>query len=231
MLSSPAPSLFSSAPAVTLMLTQVESNTNRRLNTSTKPPTLPKTRKRTNPSPPPDVDLMGLCKNGSVKETIELMSQGVPVGSDVFELVLDSCDDLELGKKVQQLLIRSPYYACASINSIQECFKHFKSIKNDYNLDPEIDHYLGVIDVLGKSGHLNEAFEFIENIPFEPTCEIWESLMNSAQIHGDIELEDRAMTFLQPSITLHKLPLLNQSVSNMLKGKKNKVYEYRNLEQ
>ncbi|CAI9286047.1 unnamed protein product [Lactuca saligna] len=73
--------------------------TNRRLNTSTKPPTLPKTQKRTNSSPPPDVDLMALCKNGSIKETIELMSQGVPAGSDVFELVLDSCDDLELGKK------------------------------------------------------------------------------------------------------------------------------------
>ncbi|CAH1424042.1 unnamed protein product [Lactuca virosa] len=117
MLSSPAPPLSSSAPAVALMLTSVESNTNRRLNTSIKPPTLPKTRKHTNPSPPPDVDLMALCKNGSIKETIELMSQGVPAGSDVFELVLDSCDDLELGKKVQQLLIRSPYYGFVNLNS------------------------------------------------------------------------------------------------------------------
>ncbi|XP_023744463.1 pentatricopeptide repeat-containing protein At2g15690, mitochondrial [Lactuca sativa] len=283
--------------------------TNRRLNTSTKPPPLPKNnskQKHTAPSPPPDVDLMKLCKNGSIKETIEFMSQGVPAGSDVFELVLDSCDDLELGKKVQQLLIRSPYYgfvnlnskliglyikcnsmrdarrvfdrmrerddlnlwhsmikgytdngepnaglllydqmkelgltpnketfllllsACAGVNSIQECFKHFKSMKNDYNLDPEIDHYLGVIDALGKSGHLNEAFEFIENIPIKPTYKIWESLMNSAQIHGDIDLEDRAMAFLQPSSVLHQIPLLNQSATNMLEGKKNKVYEYRN---
>ncbi|KAL4589547.1 hypothetical protein LXL04_002455 [Taraxacum kok-saghyz] len=282
--------------------------TNRRLSPSTKPPTLPKNnsnRKRTTPSPPPDVDLIARCKNGSIKEAIELMSQGVPAGSDVFELVLDSCDDLELGKKVQQLLIRSPYYgfvnlnskliemyikcnslrdarrvfdrmrerddlnlwhamingyidneepdaglllynqmkelgltpnketfrllfsACASINSVQQCFKLFKSMKNEYNLDPEIDHYLGVIDVLGKSGHLNEAFEFIENIPFKPTPEIWESLMNYSRIHGDTNLEDRAMAFLQPSIPSFNNPSFsNQSSSNMLEGK-NKVDLYR----
>ncbi|CAH1414969.1 unnamed protein product [Lactuca virosa] len=145
---------------------------------------------------------------------------------DAGLLLYDQMKDLGLTPNNETF--RLLFSACASVNSIQECFKHFKSMKNDYNLDPEIDHYFGVINVLGKSGHLNEAFEFIENIPFEPTFEIWESLMNSARIHGDIELKDRAMEFLQPSIALHKLHLLNQSASNMLEGKKNKIYEYRN---
>lgn len=117
MSSSVAPLMSSSAPAVGLMLTPVESNTNRRINTSTKLPTLPKTRNHTNISTPPGVDLMALCKNRLIKETIELISQGVPARSDVFELILELCDDLEPGKKVQHLLIRSPYYGFVNLNS------------------------------------------------------------------------------------------------------------------
>ncbi|KAI3814502.1 hypothetical protein L1987_14142 [Smallanthus sonchifolius] len=275
----------------------------------TNPPTLRKdktNRKPTTPSPPPDADLTTLCKNGSIKETIELMSQGVPTGYDVFEIVLDSCDDIEQGKKVQQLLIRSPYYGNVNLNSklvkmyvkcnsmrdarrvfdrmreredlalwhlmikgyvdngesdagfllynqmkelglipngetfrlvllacgdsVQESLKQFKSMKREYNLVPEIEHYLGVIDVLGKAGHLNEAMEFVEEIPFEPTVEMWESLMNYARIHGDIELQDRVEAVLVPSmVTLDKVPKGKQSLVNMLEGK-NKVNEYRNTD-
>ncbi|CAI9299430.1 unnamed protein product [Lactuca saligna] len=100
MLSSLAPTLSSSVPTVALMLTLVESNTNLRLNTSTKPPTLPKTRQGTNPSLPPDVDLMALWKNKSTKEIIELMSQGVPAGSDVFDLVGIRVTILNCGRRV-----------------------------------------------------------------------------------------------------------------------------------
>ncbi|XP_024979173.1 pentatricopeptide repeat-containing protein At2g15690, mitochondrial-like isoform X1 [Cynara cardunculus var. scolymus] len=287
--------------------------TNRRRNPSTIRPTLRRqnnlNQKLTTPSPP-DADLMSLCKNGLIKETIELMSQGVPAEYDVFEVVLDLCDDLELGKKVQQLLIRSPFYgdvklnsklvglyvkcssmrdarrvfdrmrerknltlwhlmingyvdnkepnaglllydqmkdlgltpneetfslvllACVGIDSVHECLLHFKTMKDKYNVVPKIEHYLRVIDVLGNAGHLNEAMELIENMPFEPTVEIWESLMNFARIHGDIELEDHVQEILasfQPSMVLvDKLPLgRKQYASNMLEGK-NKTDEYRN---
>lgn len=272
--------------------------TNRRLTTSPKPPKLHKTnfkQKPTTQSPPLDINLTTLCKKGSIKEAIELMSQGVPASYDVFELVLDSCSDLELGKKIQQLVIRSCYYgdenlnskmvemyvkcgsmrdarrvfdrmpdrkslnlwhlmingyvnnnepdmgllvfnqmkelglipneetfrlvllACDGVDSVKQCLKQFKSMKNEYDLVPGIEHYLRVIDVLGKAGHLNEAMEFIENMDFEPTSEIWECLMSCARIHGDIELEDRIEAFLVPTM-----------VSNMLEEKKNKVNEFRN---
>lgn len=233
------------------------------------------------------------------------MSQGVPAGYDVFEILLDSCEEIELGKKVQQLLIRSPYYGNVNLNSklvkmyvkcksmrdarrvfdrmrerndialwhvmikgyvdngeadaglllfnqmkelgltpngetfglvlsacadsVQECLKQFKSMKNEYDVNPEIEHYLLVIDVLGKAGHLNEAMEFIEDMPFEPMSEVWELLLSYARIHGDIELEDRVEAFLVPStVRLDKFSLLkrNQSLVNMIEWK-NKVNEYR----
>ncbi|XP_024979174.1 pentatricopeptide repeat-containing protein At2g15690, mitochondrial-like isoform X2 [Cynara cardunculus var. scolymus] len=221
--------------------------TNRRRNPSTIRPTLRRqnnlNQKLTTPSPP-DADLMSLCKNGLIKETIELMSQGVPAEYDVFEVVLDLCDDLELGKKVQQLLIRSPFYGdvklnsklvglyvkCSSMRDARRVFDRMRERKNLTLWHLMINGY--VDNKEPNAGHLNEAMELIENMPFEPTVEIWESLMNFARIHGDIELEDHVQEILasfQPSMVLvDKLPLgRKQYASNMLEGK-NKTDEYRN---
>nr|GLL32377.1 pentatricopeptide repeat-containing protein At2g15690-like isoform X1 [Ipomoea trifida] len=84
------------------------------------------------------------------------------------------------------------FEACASADAIDEAFIHFESMKTDYGIAPQIEHYLGLLGVLAKCGHLTEAEEFIEKLPFEPTVAVWEALMNFARIHGDIDLEDRA---------------------------------------
>ncbi|KAM1479130.1 hypothetical protein ACFX2I_026466 [Malus domestica] len=70
-------------------------------------------------------------------------------------------------------------------------------------------------------------------MPFEPTVEVWEALRNLAQIHRDIELEDRAedlLVSIDPSkANADKIPLpprKKQLVINMLE-EKNKVSEYR----
>ncbi|KAJ0090816.1 hypothetical protein Patl1_13437 [Pistacia atlantica] len=63
----------------------------------------------------------------------------------------------------------------------------------------------------GEQGHLNEAEEFIEKMPSEPTAEVWEALRDFAQIHGDVELEDHAeelLVDLDPSkATVNKISL------------------------
>lgn len=123
--------------------------------------------------------------------------------------------------------------ACASAEAVEEGLIHFEAMENEYGIAPGIDHYLGVIDVLGKSGHLNEAEEFIEKMPFEPTAEVWETLRNLARIHGEIDLEDHAeelLVNLDPSKAIaDKIPLpprKKHSATNMLE-EKNKVSVYR----
>lgn len=116
--------------------------------------------------------------------------------------------------------------ACATAEVVEEGFIHFELMKNEYGIDPRIEHYLGVINVLGKAGHVNEAMEFIEKMPIEPTAEIWEAAMKFARIHGDIEIEDHAFEMLvnlDPSKamanTLTTPPPKKQSATNMLEGK------------
>ncbi|XP_015889191.3 pentatricopeptide repeat-containing protein At2g15690, mitochondrial-like [Ziziphus jujuba] len=123
--------------------------------------------------------------------------------------------------------------ACASAEAVEEGLIHFAAMKDEYGIVPGIEHYLGVVDVLGKSGHLNEAEEFIEKMPFEPTVEVLEALRNFARIHGDMELEDRVeelLVYLDPSkVVADKIPLPSRkkhSATNMLE-EKNMVCPYR----
>ena len=49
------------------------------------------------------------------------------------------------------------FTACSSAGVVEEGFLFFEVMRNEYSISLGIDHYLGVIDILGKAGHLYEA--------------------------------------------------------------------------
>ncbi|XP_073272332.1 pentatricopeptide repeat-containing protein At2g15690, mitochondrial [Primulina huaijiensis] len=138
-----------------------------------------------------------------------------------------------LGVRPTEQTFMAVFEACASAEAIEEGFLHFESMKADYGITPGIEHYLGLIGVLGKSGHLAEVMAYVETLPFEPTAVIWEALMNYARIHGDIDLEDHTeelMISLDPLKAIaNKIPTpppKKQSAINMLVGR-NRIPEFR----
>ncbi|CAI9285573.1 unnamed protein product [Lactuca saligna] len=110
----------------------------------------------------------------------------------------------------------------------------FEDMRN-HGLQPNEETLRVVLEssaaIFGKAGHLDQALEYIQTLPFEPTSEIYEVVVNYARIHGDIDLEDRAEEILinsEPSkINLKRIPtpLLKKFLAiNMLEGK-NRVGE------
>ncbi|KAJ4851113.1 hypothetical protein Tsubulata_040707 [Turnera subulata] len=123
---------------------------------------------------------------------------------------------------------------CASAGAVREALVLFESMRDEYGRLPGFDHYLGLVHVLGNAGHLCEAVEFVERMPFERTVEAWTVIRNFARIHGDLELEDQAeelLVALDPSIVnTDKIPLpprKKHSATNMLEHKNKKMGEYR----
>nr|UPT48419.1 pentatricopeptide repeat protein AaPPR56 [Agave angustifolia] len=161
--------------------------------------------------------MCGYAVNNQGDEGLQLFEQmrklGIQPNSDTFFAVLESC---------------------AADEAIEEAFIHFVSMGKDYGIQPGIQHYIGLIEVLGKSGHLSEAVEFIEKLPFEPTVEVWECLMNLARSQGDVELEDWAeeiLVSMDPSkAPAKKVPapkaVRKFGINHMLDGK-NKLAEFR----
>ncbi|GLT87401.1 hypothetical protein SLE2022_054870 [Rubroshorea leprosula] len=140
----------------------------------------------------------------------------------------------KLGLKPNEQTFLAVLNACASAEAVEEGFIHFESMENEYKISPGFEHYMGLLGVLGKSGRLIEAKEYIDKLPFEPTADVWEALRNYARIHGDIDLEDHAeelMVDLDPSkAILNKIPApppKKRSAISMLDGK-NRIIEFRN---
>nr|AFK43832.1 unknown [Lotus japonicus] len=140
----------------------------------------------------------------------------------------------ELGLEITSETLLAVLSACGSAEAVEDAFLHFDSMKSKYGIEPGVEHYMGLLDVLGQSGYLKEAEEFIEKLPFEPTLTVWETLKNYARIHGDIDLEDHVeelMVNLDPSKAVaNKIPTPPPKKYNhisMLDGR-NRIIEYKN---
>ncbi|XP_071711018.1 pentatricopeptide repeat-containing protein At2g20540 [Rutidosis leptorrhynchoides] len=86
--------------------------------------------------------------------------------------------------------------ACAHSGLLKDGLKYFDLMRNDYNIDPGIEHYGCLVDLLGKTGCLDRAFELIKTMPMKPDAAIWGSLLSSCRTKGNLEMAVIAMEHL-----------------------------------
>ncbi|KAF9610076.1 hypothetical protein IFM89_019916 [Coptis chinensis] len=55
-----------------------------------------------------------------------------------------------------------------------------------YGVEPDLDHYSCIVDLLGRAGMVKEAKEFINKMPICPNAVIWGSLLSSCRLHGEV---------------------------------------------
>ncbi|KAG7940963.1 hypothetical protein I3843_16G013400 [Carya illinoinensis] len=75
--------------------------------------------------------------------------------------------------------------SCRHAGIVKEGLLYFNSMV-DYGVQPELDHYSCVVDLLGRAGLLEEAQDFIEKMPIYPNAVIWGSLLSSSRLHGSV---------------------------------------------
>lgn len=82
--------------------------------------------------------------------------------------------------------------ACSHAGRVEEGRQYFKLMRERYSIEPNIRHHGCMVDMLGRAGLLNEAFEFIDKMEIEPNAIIWRTLLGACKIHGNVELGRRA---------------------------------------
>lgn len=92
--------------------------------------------------------------------------------------------------------------ACAHTGKVEEGQKYFSMMKNKFGIEPEVQHYTCMIDLVGRAGKLAEAERLIETMPFSPGAISWSSVLGASRTHGNMELAEKAanqLLQLQPS--------------------------------
>uniref|UniRef100_A0A2N9H932 DYW domain-containing protein n=1 Tax=Fagus sylvatica TaxID=28930 RepID=A0A2N9H932_FAGSY len=81
--------------------------------------------------------------------------------------------------------------ACSHGNMVHEGRGYFESMVSSYGIEPEIEHYGCMVDLLGRAGLLKEAEEVISNMPVAPDAAIWGALLGACRIHKDMKRGER----------------------------------------
>ncbi|KAG9447866.1 hypothetical protein H6P81_013994 [Aristolochia fimbriata] len=83
--------------------------------------------------------------------------------------------------------------ACSHGGLVEEGIKIFNSMKS-LGLTPREGHYSCMVDILGRSGRLQEALELIKSMPMGASADIWAALLGSCKIHSNLEIGIQAGT-------------------------------------
>ncbi|KAI9074647.1 hypothetical protein K1719_043394 [Acacia pycnantha] len=82
--------------------------------------------------------------------------------------------------------------ACSHSGLVEEGWKVFESMRNEYHIEPLLEHYGCMVDLLGRASLLHEAFKLVEEMPIKPNSIIWRTLLGSCVKHNHLKLAEKA---------------------------------------
>ncbi|KAK7284746.1 hypothetical protein RJT34_19499 [Clitoria ternatea] len=81
--------------------------------------------------------------------------------------------------------------ACSHGGMVDRGLEIFESMKRDHGLEPRLEHYGCMVDLLGRAGKLAEAEKFVLEMPVKPNAPIWGALLGACRIHRNVEVGER----------------------------------------
>lgn len=81
--------------------------------------------------------------------------------------------------------------ACSHGGLVEEGLKYFEQMQSVHDLEPKLDHYTCVVDMLGRAGRLKDAVKIIDDMSEEPDSGIYAAFLGACKVHGNIYLGER----------------------------------------
>ncbi|XP_031098651.1 pentatricopeptide repeat-containing protein At4g14050, mitochondrial isoform X2 [Ipomoea triloba] len=92
------------------------------------------------------------------------------------------------GMKPNEVTFMGLIYACSHVGLVERGRSLFNSMTGDYGLNPSLQHYTCLLDLLSRSGLLDEAENLLNTMPFEPDEAAWAALLSACKRHGNTEM-------------------------------------------
>ncbi|XP_010527586.1 PREDICTED: putative pentatricopeptide repeat-containing protein At3g18840 [Tarenaya hassleriana] len=105
--------------------------------------------------------------------------------SEAFHLFEEMTDN---GFRPDEITFMAVLSACRHRGQIAAGEKYFNSMKELYNITPEVDHYTCMIDLYGKANRLDKALEFMKGIRVEEDAAILGALLEACKLNKNAEL-------------------------------------------
>ncbi|XP_058734662.1 pentatricopeptide repeat-containing protein At5g48910-like [Vicia villosa] len=121
----------------------------------------------------------GLAMHGKAKDVLDCFSRmersGVSPSDVTYIAILSACSHAGLVEKGRSI---------------------FNDMVSRVGLEPRIEHYGCMVDLLGRAGYLEEAKELITNMPIKSDDIIWKALLGACKMHKNVEIGRHAAEVL-----------------------------------
>ncbi|WOL08391.1 pentatricopeptide repeat-containing protein [Canna indica] len=112
--------------------------------------------------------------HGQGEEAIQLFDQMIREGVDPSEVTFLSL-----------------LYACSHSGLKDKGKAYFELMTQKYGFKPTLLHYTCMVDLLGRSGCLDEAESLISSLPMPADGIIWKTLLSACKTHKNMEMAER----------------------------------------
>ncbi|XP_042427201.1 pentatricopeptide repeat-containing protein At2g41080 [Zingiber officinale] len=112
--------------------------------------------------------------HGRGEEAIKLFNEMIGEGTDPSEVTFLSL-----------------LYACSHSGLKDKGREYFELMIQKYGLAPNLKHYTCMVDLLGRSGCLDEAEALIRSMPMPADGVIWKTLLSACKTHKNGEMAER----------------------------------------
>ncbi|KAK9060442.1 hypothetical protein SSX86_021146 [Deinandra increscens subsp. villosa] len=86
--------------------------------------------------------------------------------------------------------------ACAHSGLVSIGKGIFLSMKGKHKIEPTIEHYGCMVNLLGRAGYLEQAYTLVKNMKVDPDPVIWGTLLDSCTLHRNVRLAEEIVKFL-----------------------------------
>uniref|UniRef100_A0ACD5V9H0 Uncharacterized protein n=1 Tax=Avena sativa TaxID=4498 RepID=A0ACD5V9H0_AVESA len=83
--------------------------------------------------------------------------------------------------------------ACVHAGLLEDGRRWFNSLTAEFQIIPKIEHYSCMVDLLARAGHLEEAWDFIENIPGKADAVMLGALLAACRKSKNVEVSGRVI--------------------------------------
>ncbi|CAN4126056.1 unnamed protein product [Withania somnifera] len=86
-------------------------------------------------------------------------------------------------------------FSLEALQLFNEMWWDYFHLMERYWIEPKIEHYGCMVNLLGRAGQLEEAYEFVKSMKIDSDPILWGTLLSACRIHGDLRLAEKIMEF------------------------------------
>ncbi|CAH9086095.1 unnamed protein product [Cuscuta epithymum] len=80
--------------------------------------------------------------------------------------------------------------ACGHAGLLNEGWHWFRAMEHRFHIQPGLEHYSCMVDLLGRAGYLTKAYNLINEMKVIPDSVVWGSLLAACRMHKNVELAE-----------------------------------------